>query len=543
MTDAKTPLPTPDQANWQDMELTMFVHFDPAVYVNSQGGDANVPLNLVDPEKLDTDQWVENAKAFGAKMLIFTAKHAGGFAWWQTDTTDYGVRQLAWRGGKGDVMAMLSESCRKAGMAMGVYLSPQDAHKNVGCGAKTGTREEHEAYARTYRQQLTEVLTRYGEMLEVWFDGSLAFDLADILKARAPHAMIFQSAHATIRWVGNESGITPYPSWNTVRRSDALSGISTAVHSVPDGDTWLPIESDTTIRGHKWFWNEGHDHLIKPLDHLMEIYYRSVGHGSVLLLNSNPDRRGLVPDADLKRTREFGDAIRNRFAKAVAETRGEGTEMTLDFRAPTRIDHVVAMEDIRRGGERMRAYTIEGFRAGKWFHLVSGSAVGHKKIDFFPAVEVERVRMRTVQANGVPLIRRLAAYFAGSIPSNIQNRSAGRSIDVAAWGPDTFRTDNPEPGHWIDHEVTREYDISFACDSAGQYRLEFAKESGKDEIAVEPLCIVCDGREYPEWIQGRRDDRGFGFSLPGVIGSLRVRTKLKLMDSTDFYGQVRIWRE
>ena len=151
--------------------------------------------------------------------------------------------------------------------------------------------------------------------------------------------------------------------------------------------------------------------------------------------------------------------------------------------------------------------------------------------------------MRPVQANGIPVIRRLAAYFAGSIPSHIQKKSAGKSIDVAAWGPDTFRTDNPGPGHWIDREVAREYDISFACNCAGQYWLEFEKESGKDDIAVEPLCIVCDGREYPEWIQGKRDARGFGFSLPGVIGSLRVRTRLTLRDSTDFYGQVRIWRE
>ena len=178
-----------------------------------------------------------NAPAgLGAKYIVFVAKHIGGFCMWQTETTTYGIRNTPWRDGKGDVVADLSESCRKRGLKLGVYLSPRDDKFGAGTGGRCKTPELQTAYNALYRRQLTELLSRYGEMVEIWFDGSLVTPVGDILKERAPHAVIFQGPFATIRWVGNEDGFAPYPVWNAVSKSDAETGIATAMHGDPHGD-------------------------------------------------------------------------------------------------------------------------------------------------------------------------------------------------------------------------------------------------------------------------------------------------------------------
>ena len=159
----------------------------------------------MDLSKLDTDQWVAAAEAMGAKYIVCVAKHVGGFCMWQTETTDYGVKSLSWRGGKGDVLADLATSCRKRGMKLGVYLSPCDRKHGAGVGGRCGSPEAQKVYSKIYRQQLTEVLSRYGDIVEVWFDGSNVIEVGDILKKFASRAMVFQGPHATIRWVGNEA--------------------------------------------------------------------------------------------------------------------------------------------------------------------------------------------------------------------------------------------------------------------------------------------------------------------------------------------------
>ena len=165
----------------------------------------------------------DSAEAMGAKYIIFVAKHVGGFCMWQTETTDYGVRNIPWRGGKGDVLGDLAESCRKRGMKLGVYLSPYDRKQGAGSGGRCRTKEAQQRYNTIYRRQLTEVLSRYGRMFEVWFDGSNVIPVGDILTKHAPRAMVFQGPHATIRWVGNEDGVAPYPAWNAVSGKDARS--------------------------------------------------------------------------------------------------------------------------------------------------------------------------------------------------------------------------------------------------------------------------------------------------------------------------------
>jgi alpha-L-fucosidase len=343
------------------------------------------------------------------------AKHVGGFCMWQTETSTYGIRGTPWKGGRGDVMADLAASCRRTGLGLGVYLSPRDDTFGAGDRGKCATPEKQAAYNALYRRQLTELLTRYGDLVEVWFDGSILVPVGDILAAHAPHAAIFQGPHATIRWVGNEDGFAPYPAWNSLPRRAAATGEATAKDSDPDGDAWLPNEVDVSIRRPNWFWSTTDERNLLSLDALLEIYYRSVGRGAQLLLNIPPDRTGHIAAADAARAKEFGDAMRRRFGTSLGETHGQGREVVLRLGAPAAVDHVVIEEDLR-GGERVREYRLEGRVAGGWVPLGDGTAIGHKRIQPVPPSTVEAIRLEVTRAAAAPRIRRLAAFATGAAP-------------------------------------------------------------------------------------------------------------------------------
>ena len=403
-------LPTPEQVAWHDTEIGMFIHFAPNTWQDSEYDRRDTPLDKINPDKLDTEQWVDVAESMGAKYIVFVAKHVGGFCMWQTDTTDYGIKNTAWHGGKGDVLADLSASCKARDMKLGVYLSPRDDTFGAETSGKCATPELQARYDALYRQQLTEVLSRYGEMFEVWFDGSNVIEVGDILKTHAPKAMIFQGKYATIRWVGNEDGLAPYPAWNCTTKEAAQRG-ATAADSTPFGEVWLPSECDVSLR-RDWFWNSKNENTIKTLDQLMDIYYRSVGRGAVLLLNVTPDPTGLIPEADVKRAAEFGAEIRKRFESALASTAGDGDTLELGLTALRPADHVILMEDITQG-ERVLDYVIEAQVNGAWKEIVTGSAIGHKKIDRFAPMEADRWRFRCLKSNGPVSISRFALYGVG----------------------------------------------------------------------------------------------------------------------------------
>ena len=409
----KLATPTPQQAAWQDMEIGMFIHFGIETWQDKETDDEPKMeyTKLFDPTNVDTDQWVDVAGSMGAKYIILVAKCHGGFCLWQTDTTEYSIKNSPYKNGKGDIVAELAESCRKKGMKLGIYISAQDfSQKTAGTGGRSNDTEVQEKYSRIYRKQLTELLSRYGEMMEVWFDGSCIIEVGDILEKYAPKAMVFQGKYATIRWVGNELGYAPYPAWNAVNSDDPVvqAGHSTARHGDPDGDRWLPIEVDTVMRDH-WFWNSTDAETLKSVDKLMDIYYNSVGRGAVLLLNCAPDRSGRIPQADVKRAAEFGTEIKRRFQKSIAETKGSGDVVELDLKQPATIDHVITMEDIRQG-ERVREYVIEGLIDGNWQKISEGTAIGHKKIDRFEPVKTSSVRLRITRSAAAPIIQKLAAY-------------------------------------------------------------------------------------------------------------------------------------
>jgi len=407
-------LPSRNQRSWQDLELGMFVHFAPNTWQDQEYDDRSTPLSAINP-RIDTDQWASVAQDLGARYLVLVAKHVGGFCMWQTHTTDYGIRNTPWKGGHGDVMADVAASCRKRGLKLGVYLSPRDDTFGAGDGGKCATAEKQAAYSRLYRQQLTELLTRYGDLVETWFDGSIVVPVGDILARYAPHAAIFQGPHASIRWVGNEDGFAPYPAWNSLPRRAARTGVATAKESAPDGDAWLPLEVDVSIRRPNWFWSTADERNLLTLDALLEIYYRSVGRGAQLLLNMPPDRTGHIPPADAARAKAFGDVVRRRFGSSVAERAGAGREIVLSLRQPALVDHVVLEEDLA-GGERVREYWLEGLADGQWIPLGTGTAIGHKRIQPIPALRLEAIRLEVTHSAGAPRIRRLAAFATGAAP-------------------------------------------------------------------------------------------------------------------------------
>ncbi len=391
----------------------MFVHFAPNTWQDREYDDHSTPLSAINPG-IDTDQWVQVARDLGARYVVMVAKHQGGFCLWQTRTTEYSIRNTPWKGGHGDVMADLSASCRSAGLGLGVYCSPVDEDFGAGGGGKCATPERQAAYDARYRQQLTELLTRYGEMVEVWFDGSIVVPVCDLVRRYAPRAAVFQGPCATIRWVGNEDGFAPYPSWDTLPRRAAVTGTATARDCDPDGDAWLPLECDVSIRRPHWFWSTTDQANLLTLDQLLEIYYRSVGRGAQLLLNIPPDRTGRIPAADAARAKEFGDEVRRRFGRALAETRGLGAEVVLRLPSRRLVDHVIVEEDLR-GGERVREYRLWGRVGSTWLPLGAGQSVGHKRIHPLAATAVDAVHLQVTRSAAPPRIRRLAAFASGAV--------------------------------------------------------------------------------------------------------------------------------
>ena len=523
------PKPSDIQYKWHEQERIMFLHFAPTTWTEVEQNDHSVPLERINPEKLNTDQWCEAAKAFGAKQIIFVAKHSGGFCWWQTQTTHYGIRNTPYKEGKGDVLKEISESCKKYGLNLGVYIYPGDRTWGamIGSGGKTNDPSKQEGYNKVFRTQLTEVLSNYGEMMEVWFDGSCVIDVADIMEKYANNAVVFQGPHATLRWPGTESGKLFYPAWNTVKAEDLKSGVSTQIHGNPNGDVWAPLETNTTLYDHYWFWSPIKTKKKKSVEQLMDCYYRSVGFGSVFLLNASPDTTGLIPIEDLQRYKEFGEEINRRFNNSLAKIEEkEGKKVTIEFDKSTLVNHAVIMEDYREG-ERIREYEIEGFTNGKWNELTKGISVGRKKIDYFDEIEVEQLRLIITNAAAKPLIRSFSAFYVSDFkpPENQSMRVWSRPQIVSIWKSENLENNEIElkvslndkinvPGQYIllvAPELTEKFEILNAdmfyngnkalkefvnLDGAKVYINQTAQITDKSDLYVKlkiRLNVPCDG--------------------------------------------------
>ncbi len=433
----KIPMPTPAQVSWQDCELGILYSFDLAIAAGRFDVKNNAYKEIFDPqkynpEKLDTGQWIEAAKAAGAKYAIFTATHFNGFMQWQSDIYPYGLKQAKWKNGKGDVVGDFVNSCNKAGIKPGLFMS---THRNaywqlwghyVDWGKGKGTPKQ-EGFNRVAERMFEELCSRYGELVQVWFDAGAKLpheggsDVLSIFDKYQPNSVFYNSSKRSgYRWIGNESGYANYPCWATMPVGDghishnAPSWKPILESGDPDGEIWSPGMVDVPMRGtnsvHNWFWAPGQDQCIYPKEKLVEMYYNSVGRNCNLIIGEVITPEGLVPETDIQRLKEFGDEIKKRFSSPLGKTSGEGNEFIMELPSKCKVNHIIIQEDIKYG-ERIRKYVVEGKVEGNWIKLCDGESIGHKRIQQFKDVVCTALRLKISKGIACPLVKNFSAYI------------------------------------------------------------------------------------------------------------------------------------
>lgn len=438
-------VPTPQQYAWQQMGLTAFLHFGINTFTGREWGGGKEDPALFNPSQLDTEQWVRTLKATGFKMVILTAKHHDGFCLWPTATTKHSVASSPWKNGEGDVVKELREACDKYGMKFGVYLSPWD--RNAECYG------DSPRYNEFFIRQLTELLTNYGEVHEVWFDGAngegpngkkQVYDWEAFYKTiqRLQPKAVMAIMGDDVRWVGNEKGLGRETEWSATvltpgiyarsEENDKRLGVSNKSEDLGSRKVleeaaelfWYPSEVDVSIRP-GWFYHAEEDNKVKSLKHLADIYFQSVGYNSVLLLNVPPDRRGLIHEADVKRLEEFADYRRQTFAdnrvKGGKKHRGtaSGGETVYTLKPQSEINIVTLQEDITKG-QRVEAFTVEALTDNGWKEVGKGTTIGYKRMLRFPTVKASRLRVRIDECRLTAHISQVAAYHAASLQEAVQ---------------------------------------------------------------------------------------------------------------------------
>jgi len=405
------PRPTPAQLQWQRDEFALFLHFGVNTFTDREWGDGREDPAIFTPRALDARQWARVARDAGARALILTAKHHDGFCLWPTATTRHSVASSPWRAGRGDVVRECVDAAREFGLRVGLYCSPWDRNAPA--------YGDSPRYNDMYVAQLTELLTQYGEIAEVWFDGAngegpngkrQVYDWPRIwgtVRRLQPEAVIFSDAGPDVRWIGNETGSAGDPNWSTVNPAivtapgvDGPEIIRSLQHGDRDGTVWRPGETDVSIRP-GWFCHPAEDAKVKSVDALMRIWFQSVGRNSKLLLNVPPNRDGLLADADVGRLQEFRAARDALFARELPPlawnwraTAGPRLEGIAVLPAPASIGVVRLAEEIEHG-QRVARYRLEGDSGdGLWRPLATGQTIGYCKLDRVElAPPVRRVRL------------------------------------------------------------------------------------------------------------------------------------------------------
>lgn len=436
-----TPKPTPAQLKWQNAELAALVCWDLHVFdreVYRQGKARITPIgnyNGFNPQKYDTDQWIQILRDAGFRIAIFTVSHETGFFFYQSDVTPYCMKALKWRDGLGDVLKDFKDSCEKYDILPGVYIGTRwnsffgvYDFKVQGKGAFADNRQEY--FNKMVEGIVKEIFTRYGDWSIVWFDGGAygpdqgGPDILPIFEKHQPDCLFYHNLQrADMRWGGSETGSVPYPCWGNFPYPFIGSGESSREEirannfdllktGDPDGDYFIPAMSDTPLRsynGHDWFWEPGHEHNILPLHELIDRYYNSVGHNTTLILGITPDINGQIPMPDAIRLREFGAELRSRFSDPITEVSGRGNLIVLPIMEHHNVNQIVLEEDISFG-ERVRAFVLEGQTSLGWELIFRGSCIGHKFIHQWKGKEYTALRLKIDRTTDMPIIKRMAAY-------------------------------------------------------------------------------------------------------------------------------------
>jgi alpha-L-fucosidase len=404
------PRPSPSQLAWQRDELALFLHFGVNTFTDREWGDGREDPSIFSPSALDARQWTRAARAAGARALILTAKHHDGFCLWPTRTTTHSVAASPWRSGQGDVVREFVDACRAEGLKAGLYLSPWDRN-NPAYG-------DSPKYNDLYCDQLTEILTRYGPISEVWFDGAngegpngkrQVYDwprFFGLVRRVQPDAVMFSDAGPDVRWCGNENGTAGDPNWAMVN-PDAVAfpgadapGVTEALqHGDRAGTVWRPAEVDVSIRP-GWFYHPAEDDRVRTVDNLESLYFSSVGRNGKLLLNVPPTRDGLLHSVDVAQLTQFRARLTLLFEQDLARgarrttlAAGPGSaQVELDLGRSVTIGVARLEEDITRG-QSVARYTLYGAVDRYWKVLSSGSTIGYAKLDRFEPVTVRHVRL------------------------------------------------------------------------------------------------------------------------------------------------------
>lgn len=422
------PIPTSQQLMWHKLEMGMFCHFGINTFHNEEWTDGSKPPESFSPTDFNPLQWAEVAKKIGMGYLIFTVKHHDGFVLYPTTHTDYCIRYSPWKNGKGDAVKEVAEACSKAGIKFGFYLSPWDRHDH-----RYG---DNKAYDEYFKNLLRELLTNYGEVFEVWFDGAGTeghiYDwdgYYSLIRTLQPNALI-AICGPDIRWVGNEDGLAPETVWYVQER---------------DGEkVWWPPECDVPIRKGQWFYHTDGEKRLLSLNQLLRIYYHSVGRGAVLLLNVSPDRSGHLPKPDVDRLLEWRSVIEETFSKNLAlsakwsasNTRGNCIEfspencmienddrywttdegittsyITLTFDKPITFDRIVIKEYIALG-QRIKRHSVWVKSKNDWEKLLDSTTIGYKRIHLIPETKSNQIRIQIEESLEVPILEFIGIYLS-----------------------------------------------------------------------------------------------------------------------------------
>jgi len=451
------PLPSERQLAWHDLEYYMFVHFTVNTFTDKEWGYGDEKESVFNPSQLDCRQWAKVAKDAGMKGIIITAKHHDGFCLWPSKYTEHSVKNSPWKGGKGDVLGDLRSACNEFGLKLGIYLSPWDRNSEV-----YGTSE----YLLYYRNQLKELLTSYGNVFEVWFDGANGGDgyyggareirkidnksyydwpiTHKIVRELQPEAVMFSDAGPDVRWVGNESGMGSLTNWSLLNKDNMYPGGDFAKilgEGHEDGNYWVPAEVDVSIRK-GWFYHSDQDSLVRSPENLMELYYSSVGRNSNLLLNVPPDRRGLLHENDVKSLIAFKELRDKEFVTDIARgkkvsgtsTRGTGFkasmvndgnadtfwattddqttgDLVINLESETEVNRIIIQEYIKLG-QRVQEFKVTAFIDGAWKIILNGTTVGYKIIRKFPVVKTSKIKVSITKSKACPVISNIELYRA-----------------------------------------------------------------------------------------------------------------------------------
>jgi alpha-L-fucosidase len=423
------PVPSRPQLDWQRDELALFLHFGVNTFTDREWGDGREDPAIFAPSRLDARQWARAAKAGGFRAMILTAKHHDGFCLWPTRTTAHSVASSPWRAGRGDVVREFVDACRAEGLKAGLYLSPWDRHEP--------SYGDSPRYNDLYCEQLRELLTGYGALAEVWFDGAngegpngrrQVYDwprVWRVVRRLQPGAVMFSDAGPDVRWIGNERGLAADTNWSTVDPAvvpypgaggDAVMRM--LQQGDPAGSVWRPGETDVSIRP-GWFSHPAEHQQVKTVEQIVELYFTSVGRNSKLLLNVPPTTEGLLHQTDVDRLAEAHRRLRAMFRVDLAAHRSVAWSAAAGRSAVAEIDLgrtvAVGISDLREEvsrGQLVARYRLEGAADDAWQIIARGTTIGFRKLDRFPPIPVRRVRLVIEDAVATPRPVRIALYAA-----------------------------------------------------------------------------------------------------------------------------------